>query len=252
MASKKIQLPDVNLSEHGGVRYLHFGTPWVQGSMEIARPFDIELEYAQRMMGWLLFVDPLSEAHLKTMHSMHFGLGASTLTKFCYKKLQMKTTAIELNPKVVAACKLWFKLPNDNERLSVILGDAGEVASHEHWAHQIDALHVDLYDEHAQAPVIDAVDFYKGCRSLLSDQGAMVVNLFGKSVKFDQSYARIVDAFGANAVCAFRPTKEGNTVVIAQRNPVPIDKETLSKRAELIEQIWHLPAKKWLKVLALP
>jgi hypothetical protein len=79
-----------------------------------------------------------------------------------------------------------------------------------------------------------------------------VVNLFGKSVKFDQSYARIVDAFGANAVCAFRPTKEGNTVVIAQRNPVPIDKETLSKRAELIEQMWRLPAKKWLKVLALP
>ena len=99
--------------------------------------------------------------------------------------------------------------------------------------------------------MIEGVDFYKGCRSLLTDQGAMVVNLFGRSVKFDESYAKIVDAFGPNAVCAFRPTREGNTVVIALRTPGIPSKEILSRRAELIEELWQLPAKKWLKVLAL-
>ena len=49
---------EVNLSESDGIRYLHLGTEWVQGSMRIKAPFDIDLEYVQRMMAWLLFVPP--------------------------------------------------------------------------------------------------------------------------------------------------------------------------------------------------
>ena len=58
--SAAMEFPEVNFSEHGDVRYLHLGTEWVQGSMLIDAPFDIELEYVQRMMAWLLFVDPAS------------------------------------------------------------------------------------------------------------------------------------------------------------------------------------------------
>ena len=46
------ELPEVSVSDDGDVRYLHLGTPWVQGSMRIRDPFDIDLEYVQRMMGW--------------------------------------------------------------------------------------------------------------------------------------------------------------------------------------------------------
>ena len=42
----------------GDIRYLHLGTEWVQGSMRIDAPFDIELDYVQRMMAWLLFIEP--------------------------------------------------------------------------------------------------------------------------------------------------------------------------------------------------
>ena len=35
---------EVNISEFDGVRYLHLGTEWVQGSMRINAPFDIALE----------------------------------------------------------------------------------------------------------------------------------------------------------------------------------------------------------------
>jgi spermidine synthase len=51
-------LPEVNFSDYGNVRCLHLGTEWVQGSMLIDQPYDIELEYVQRMMAWLLFNDP--------------------------------------------------------------------------------------------------------------------------------------------------------------------------------------------------
>ena len=49
---KTAPLPEVNFSEDGEVRYLHLATEWIQGSMLIDRPYDIELEYVQRMMAW--------------------------------------------------------------------------------------------------------------------------------------------------------------------------------------------------------
>src|SRR4051812_39659570 len=142
--------------------------------MWIDKPFDIHLEYVQRMMAWLLFVQDF--ATVPKRHAMQLGLGSAALTKFCHKKLRMKTTAIELNPQVVAACRLWFKLPADDARLSVVLGDAAEVVAHEHWRGQVDALQVDLYDHEAAAPVLDSQAFYADCRQLLTEDGAMTVN----------------------------------------------------------------------------
>jgi spermidine synthase len=238
-------LPEVNFSDHGDIRYLHLGTEWVQGSMLLDKPFDIELEYVQRMMAWLLFVDAST---VSARHAMQLGLGAGSLTKFCRKKLRMMTTAIELNPQVIAACRLWFKLPADDERLSVILGDAAEVVAHEHWRGQIDALQVDLYDHEAAAPVLDSEDFYRDCRTLLTEDGVMTVNLFGRSSSYTSSLEKIAAAFGAGAVWAFRPTREGNTIVVALRLPQRPDRTALAQRAETIETRWGLPARKWLRV----
>ena len=238
-------LPEVNFSDHGDIRYLHLGTEWIQGSMRLDAPYDIDLEYVQRMMAWLLFVDPQGVGE---RHAMQLGLGAASLTKFCRKKLSMKTTAIELNPQVVAACRLWFKLPKDDSRLSVILGDAEQVVAHEHWRGQVDALQVDLYDHEAAAPVLDSEDFYRGCRSLLTEDGCMTVNLFGRSSSYERSLKRIEAAFGVEAVWAFKPTREGNTVVLALREPVHPTRAQFSQRAEEIEVRWGLPARKWLRV----
>jgi len=245
MARKKTTLPDVNFSEYGPVRYLHLGTEWVQGSMKIEQPFDIDLDYVQRMMAWLLFVDPDTVAK---RYAMQLGLGAASLTKFCYKHLRMHTTAIELNPQVIAACRLWFKLPADNAKLSVVLGDAEEVARHSHWQGKIDALQVDLYDHEAAAPVLDSEAFYADCRRLLTDEGCMTVNLFGRSSQYDQSLAKIVAAFGEGAVWAFKPTREGNTVVLALRTPVKLKRHELQERAEAVQARWPLPATRWVKV----
>jgi spermidine synthase len=239
-------LPSVNCSEFDGVRYMHLGSEWVQGSMKIAKPFDIDLEYVQRMMAWLLFVKPESVA---TRHAMQLGLGSGALTKFCAKKLGLQTTAIELNPQVIAACRLWFKLPQDSSTLSVILADANEVVSHEHWRGQIDALQVDLYDQEAAAPVLDSEDFYQGCQSLLTPDGVMSVNLFGKNSQFEVSLEKIKRAFPRGSVWCFKPTKEGNTVVLAQNQQFSLDREELQDRADHIDKQWGLPAKKWLKVL---
>ena len=240
-------LPEVNFSDYGDVRYLHLGTPWVQGSMLIDEPYDLELEYVQRMMAGLLFMAP---AGVPKKHAMQLGLGSAALTKFCYKKLRMKTTAVEINPQVIAACRLWFKLPRDDLRLTVIEADAAaEIQKPQHQA-TVDLLHVDLYDHEAAAPVLDSADFYQYCHDLLAEDGVMTVNLFGRDSSYEKSLQKMAQAFGSQAVWVFRPTREGNTVVLAQREPTRPERAALLLRAGDIESRWGLPAKKWLRLFS--
>ena len=238
-------LPEVTISEDSEVRFLHLGTEWIQGSMLLDAPFDIELDYVQRMMAWLLFVEPDS---VSGRRALQLGLGSAALTKFCFKKLRMDTTAIEINPQVLAVCRAWFKLPADGPRLRVLLADAGEEIRRADHIGAYDALQVDLYDHEAAAPVLDSPDFYADCRAALSDDGCLTVNLFGRDASYERSLQSICAAFGADAVWAFKPTREGNTVVLAQRTPLRPSREVLAERSETIQTRWGLPATKWLKV----
>lgn len=239
--------PEVNYSDYRGVRSLHLGTPWIQGSMRVADPFDLELEYVQRMMAWLVFVEPSS---VSKRHAMQLGLGAASITKFCRKKLHMTVTAVEVNPQVIAVCRSLFKLPPDDERQRVVLANAAEEIRNPTWHGTVDALAVDLYDHEAAAPVLDSAAFYADCRQLLTGDGAMTVNLVGRSSSYEQSLAKISEAFGEDAVRAFKPTREGNTIVLALRTPSNINKTLLAQRAEVVERRWGLPAAKWACVLS--
>ncbi len=213
--------------------------------MLIKKPYDIELEYVQRMMAWLLFMPPEDVAGA---HAMQLGLGAGTITKFCYKKLKMTCTAIEINPGVLHACRGWFRLPPDDERLRVVIADAAQEIRSPEWTGVVDALQVDIYDHEAASPVLDTLDFYKDCHALLSPNACMTVNLFGRSSSYDESVQKIMAAFGEDAVWAFKPTREGNTIVLAQRTPSRPKREQLMEVAERIEAKYGLPATKWLRV----
>lgn len=242
---KKTSLPEVHFSEDGDIRYLHLSSPWIQGSMFIKKPYDIELEYVQRMMAWLLFT-PADE--VAGAHAMQLGLGAGTITKFCYKKLKMTCTAIEINPGVLHACRGWFRLPEEDERLRVVIADAAKEIRSPEWTGVVDALQVDIYDHEAASPVLDTLDFYKDCHALLSPNACMTVNLFGRASSYDESLQKIMAAFGEDAVWAFKPTREGNTIVLAQRTPSRPKREQLMEAAERIEAKYGLPATKWLRV----
>ena len=239
-------LPEVNFSDDGPLRHLHLGTEWIQGSMLLDAPTALFHEYVQRMMAWLLFVEPDS---VSRRQAMQLGLGAGSLTKFCHKELRMKTTAVELNPQVLVACRGWFKLPAENSRLQVVLADASTEIENVKWWGMIDALQVDLYDDEAATPVLDSLPFYASCRRLLTPEGSMTVNLFGRASSFVRSVEKISAAFGADAIWAFKPTREGNTVVLAQRCASRPRRELLLRRAELIQTMWGLPASKWVRVM---
>ncbi len=180
--------------------------------------------------------------------ALQLGLGSAALTKYCFKKLRMDTTAIEINPQVLAVCRQWFKLPADGPRLRVLLADAGEEIRAAAHVGAYDALQVDLYDHEAAAPVLDSPDFYADCRAALTDDGCLTVNLFGRDTSYERSLQSICAAFGDDAVWAFKPTREGNTVVLAQRTAERPTRMALLARAEAVQARWGLPAVKWLRL----
>jgi spermidine synthase len=239
-------LPEVNFSDEGPVRHLHLGTQWIQGSMLMDAPTVLVHEYIQRMMAWLLFADLNA---LPKMQAMQLGLGAASLTKYCHKVLRMKTCAVELNPQVVHACRGWFKLPPDNSRIQVVLADAAVEIQKAGWRGTVDALQVDLYDHDAAAPVLDSEAFYADCRRVLTPEGCMTVNLFGRSSSYARSVEKIAAAFGRDAVWAFKPTRAGNTVVLARASQAPAKRAALAANAEIIQTQWGMPARQWARIL---
>ena len=239
------ELPEVTLSEEDGVRYLHLGTVWIQGGMRIKKPQVVEIDYVQRMLASLLWLPTVA---LGEGRAVQLGLGAGALTRFTTKQLRMATTVVEINPQVIHINAAWFHLPEQTE---VVRGDAAD------WLQQADRfsvrlLHVDLYDHEAAAPVLDDVEFYRACRAVLEDGGLMSVNLFGRHASFHDSIQRIAAAFGTDQVWSLRPTREGNTVVVAGRAVLVPSRDELQARAVVIEQRFgnlNLPARKWLRMV---
>ncbi|MEN9912433.1 MAG: hypothetical protein RI956_877 [Pseudomonadota bacterium] len=220
---KTIRYDEVNISEFDGVRYLHLGyTPWIQGAMRIARPWKLEIEYTRNMMMWQTQV---IERELTTQYIVQLGLGAGSLTKYCYRTYPNACiTAVELNPKVIAACRQFFRLMPNDSRLSVVQANANDWVNDTAHHNSVDVLQVDLYDAKAQGPVLDSIEFYQACRACLTPQGIMTVNLFSglgttgttKKGGFNSSYTAINHVF--EGLCsASSQTDEGNIVVMAWR-----------------------------------
>jgi spermidine synthase len=245
--SRAPSLPEATISEQDGVRYLHLDTPWVQGAMLLKQPRTLVLEYVQRMMAWMLWrpADQLAQGH-----AVQLGLGAAAITRFTHQVLRMPTLAVELNPADIAACRRWFRLPDDDARLAVRQADAGAwLRSGDAPRGQVSVLCVDLYDHEAAAPVLDDEAFYADCRALLSPGGVMTVNLFGRRASFGRSMARMAAAFGAAQLWHLKPTREGNTIAVATHAVAVPDRHTLLARADNIEARYGLPARKWLRLV---
>ena len=237
------QHEEPTLSEEGGTRYLHFGTPWVQGAMRIDRPAELVLEYTRQMMAWLLFLDPPREACIGQL-----GLGAGSLTRFCLKHTASPLAVAEWNPRVTLACHVFFKLPA-SARLNIDHEDAADwVADPLHQGH-CPVLMVDLYDAQARGPVRDTAAFYSDCRKVLGEVGVMTVNLFGHHESFAPNLANLNQAFDGR-LALLPQIDAGNQIVLAFSGPpLELTPEVLLARADAVEQDYGLPARRWAKAL---
>ncbi len=240
-APRKPKYTPVTLSEHDGMRYLHFGTEWIQGAMRIRKPDWLELEYVQQMMSWMLFIE-------QPQHIAQLGLGSASLTKFCYKHFpHCKITAIELNPSVISICETMFKLPPNDERLQVFEMDAYDFVNDPANVESLDVLQVDLYDANANGPVLDSAEFYRSCSACLKENGIMVVNLFGDHPSFHKNIKAMDFSFAQ--VISLPEVPDGNVIAIAFKQKPQFDFTALYARATQITSATKLPAKSWVNGL---
>jgi spermidine synthase len=235
---RHIRYAPITLSEQEGVRYLHFGTEWVQGAMRIKKPNWIELKYAQQMMMWMLFQTPPD-------HIVQLGLGTGALTKFCYQHFpETLITAVELNPAVIQVCHSSFALPFNDERLNVIQEDALHFVNDPPNHSKIDVLQIDLYDATARGPVLDTPEFYQACADCLRPEGMLTVNLFSSHPSYQKNIDAIAHAF--DAMAWLPEVHVGNTVAIAFKTAPQIDFSELYQRAKYIKEMTQLPALSWV------
>ena len=199
----------IDISEEAGVRYLHFGSDWVQGAMRIRRPNALELAYTREMMAGLL----LRGTDDWPRHALLIGLGAGSLTRFLYHHCpQTCIEVVEIEPRVVAAARQFFRLPPADARLSIHVGDGARyVLENER---RFDLILVDGFDRNARAGALDTAPFYAAARTRLTERGLLSVNLFGRSRGFRASMERITHAFDGRAL-AFPSCDSGNVVAFA-------------------------------------
>lgn len=212
--------------EFDGVVSLHFDLAVIQSQMCVQEPDQLVLAYTRAMMGFLLFFDTPVDLCL-------VGLGGGSLAKFCYRHLpDARIDAVEINPDVIALRES-FRVPADDDRFKVIAADgAAHIASA---CEQYDAVLVDGFDEHGQAPSLSTAHFYQRCFDSLKDGGVLVVNLNSCDMLSDLLEARIRQAFSEQSV-AVRVPESGNVIVFAIKNrPIWRPRRLLLDRAERLE-----------------
>src|SRR5471030_1373698 len=202
-------MASIEISEERGVRYLHFGSPWVQGAMRIARPWSLELEYTREMMMPLV----LRAGAPWPACVLQVGLGSASLTRFLHHhRPDAKLTVIEIAPAVVAAARQFFKLPEESPRLRIEIADG-----HDYMAatrRRFDLILVDAFDDKGRSGMLDSIPFYLNCRARLGEGGMVAVNLLDRHKGAKASLERLRAAFDGR-VLELPPCEAGNTVAIA-------------------------------------
>lgn len=228
----------IDIREEAGVRTLHFGSDWIQGAMRIARPWHLELDYTKEMMASLLLRDDARFPRKVLL----IGLGAASLTKFLYRHYSLaRLTVVEIEPRVVAVARQFFKLPEDPLRLHIVIADGAQyIAGHDK---TFDLILVDGFDADACPGTLNMLPFYQMCRARLNDNGILAVNLLGRSRGYQASLERIKASFDERTL-AFPSCDSGNVIALAtagEKIEIPL--------TELKEQVLELKERTGLNLL---
>ena len=200
----------LEVTEERGLRTLHLGSRAIQSAMRVSRPWDLELAYTRAMMGCLMF-NPAPQDVLM------IGLGGGSHAKFIRKHCpQTRVTAVEIDPRVIAAARAHFELPPDDETLAVVEADGAlYVRQHPGTA---DVVLLDGFDAGNQVEALATQTFYAACRRVLRPGGVLVVNLWGLDREFAEYFARLNRAFDGE-VGWISVQHKTNVVVFAFNEP---------------------------------
>lgn len=223
------------LSEEDGIRFLHFGSPWVQGAMRISRPTELVLDYTQDMMAVLLLrAAGRGQGTGWPRNALQIGLGTASLAKFLQRhRPGCAQTIVEIDERVVRLAEQSFRF-RWSANIRIALADG--VAWMKHADEKFDLIFIDGFDADAKPGKLNARRFYALCRERLSAQGILVVNLLRRQSGMKLGVERILDAFDSR-VAVLPETEDGNTIVFATSGaPVKLSRLALQRRATALRE----------------
>jgi spermidine synthase len=209
--------------------------------MRLSKPNRLVLVYTQAMLSFLLF-------RPEPRNVLMIGLGAASLVRWFRHQLPgSHLTVIEINRDVIQVAHQFFKLPADDDRLDVQVGDG-----HAYMAQpgpQFDAIFVDGYDHRARPGKLESLEFYRACRARLAPQGVLVANVFGRVRGHGQTKKHLGEVFGRGMVLL--PSSDSKNVVITgfADPPSPASAAHLRDRAVQLQARYDLPFGKWVHAL---
>ena len=184
LASRKA----IEIVEEDGVRVLQIGGNAIQSAMRLDAPGAIELDYVRAMMAFLLFCPEPREL-------LMVGLGGGSMARFVHERMPgARVTVVEINPGVVTVARKYFQLPDEDERLQIVIGEGGAAVAER--PASCDILVVDGFVNGKVASSLCTPAFYRAAFAALRPQGVMVANFMADDGKLERHCARIEKAFG--------------------------------------------------------
>jgi spermidine synthase len=184
LASRKA----IEIVEEDGVRVLQIGGNAIQSAMRLDRPDAIELDYVRAMMAFLLFRPQARDI-------LMLGLGGGSMARFVHERMPgARVTVVEINPGVVTVARKYFRLPGEDERLEIVIGEGAAAVAKR--PASCDVLVVDGFVNGRVAPTLCTPAFYDSAFAALRPRGVLVANFMADDGKLERHCARIEKAFG--------------------------------------------------------
>jgi spermidine synthase len=146
----------IEIVEEDGVRVLQIGGNAIQSAMRLDAPDRIELDYVRAMMAFLLF-------HPDPRDVLLVGLGAGSMARFIHQRMpRTRVAVVEIDPGVVTVARRYFRFPEEDARLEIVIGDGAEAVPRR--PASCDVLVVDGFVNGSPAKALCTRSFYDGGR----------------------------------------------------------------------------------------
>jgi SAM-dependent methyltransferase len=170
-----------------GNRYLFAqgGTGDAMNMMDLARPDVLMAPYMRVMLRAVAIYPQASDLLL-------IGLGGGQQAKFVHDHMpRRRLIAVEIEPAMVGIARTWFGLPEDDERLQVVVADGADyVAVH---PDSFDIVLCDGYDQAFDLPgSLASAAFYRACRAALRHSGIVAINLLRRDKESVDEHRRML------------------------------------------------------------
>jgi spermidine synthase len=223
----------IEVVDDGYTRSMHFGNAIRQSAMDVSRPEYLVLTYTRAMMSSLLFGPSPRRVLL-------IGLGGGSLAKFIWHHFpQCNIDVVEHRELVVKLAHGYFFLPEE-QRLRIHIADGTEFVQRQ--AHSspgsYDLILIDAYNDAGMDDNMAEQLFLQACHLLLSADGLLAINLWGRD---QPRYSRVLRTL--QRCFATKPLllpAEGTTNIIAMASRRANYKNTLKAteaRAKLLEDL---------------